>query len=84
MSKKRGYSFMQHFFSLSRFVLSPHTYFSHGAGEVNNKVEESIRLLCGNLSFTWRISSRDDSTRDEIVQRVHAMIRPGMSGTRSR
>ena len=33
---------------------------------------------------TWRISSRDDSTRDEIVQRLHDMIRPGMSGPRSR
>ena len=33
--------------------------------------------------FTWRISSRDDSTQNEIVQRSHDMIRPGMSGPKS-
>ena len=45
------------------------------------------KLGDGNPSkgtFTWRIPSRDDSTQDEIVQRLHDMIRPGMSGTRSR
>ena len=31
--------------------------------------------------YTWRISSRDDSTWAEIVQCLHDVIRPGRSGT---
>ena len=38
-------------------------------------------LLSTEGTFTWRISSRDDSTRAEIIQCLHDMIRPGREGT---